>query len=173
MNGASGASWFETALRAPPRHEGQGLLRIRLHTSVRHTKKTPPGGDAGRGLLSGRNSRTSACAAPGRSFRLLRSIDHLNDATGTRLDQDRLAVHDRVAIRRHAERLRHVVIGHAGFRQHAADHDAIGNREGRNALADDVFARLVSVNSTSRVVIVDSGLVITLNQSVLQAVLTV
>src|SRR5215207_2634852 len=115
------------------------LHRVR-DTRALNTKKTPPGGNAGRGLLSGRNSRTSACAAPGRSFRLLRSIDHLNDATRTRLDQYRLAVHDRVAIGRHAERLRHVVIGYAGFRQHPADDYALGNRVVRYAFTHDVFA---------------------------------
>ena len=36
----------------------------RMHRD-RSQKKTPPGGDAGRGFLSGRISRTSACAAPG------------------------------------------------------------------------------------------------------------
>src|SRR5664279_733794 len=67
-------------------------------------------------------------------------LDHLNDAARARFDQHGLAVHDGVAIGRDAVGLRHVVIGDAGFGQHAADDHAIRNSVVRHPFAHDVFA---------------------------------
>ncbi len=111
--------------------------RARSRTSRRFRtsqRKAPPGG----GYRTRLSSRTRAISNA--SSGLSRSgayglVDHLNDTAAARLDQHGLAVHDGVAVRRAAETLRHVVIGHAGFGQGGADHDAIGNREGRHTLA--------------------------------------
>src|SRR5205809_2818482 len=68
-------------------------------------------------------------------------FDDLHDAARARLHQHGLAVHDRVAIRYDAKRLRHVVIGHAGFRQHAADDHTFGNAVIGHAFAHDIFTK--------------------------------
>ena len=56
-------------------------------------------------------------------------FDHLDDAARARFHQHGLAIHQRVAIGCDAEGLRNVVIGDAGFRQHAADDYAILNED--------------------------------------------
>src|SRR4051812_27948881 len=98
--------------------------QVRSHVTA--TEKNPARGGNRAGLSCPVvNSRTSACAAPGLTVQALRLINHLNDATRTRFDQYCLAVHHGVAIGRRGIGLRHVVIGNAGFRQHAADDHAI------------------------------------------------
>src|SRR6267142_4451584 len=85
-------------------------------------------------------------------------LHDLNDTTRARLDQHGLAVHHGVAVRRDAKALRHVVIGHAGFRQHAADDHAILNSVIGHAFAHDVFAERRSlVDGDADIVIDDYG----------------
>src|SRR4051794_33906224 len=57
-----------------------------------------------------------------------------------RFDQYGPAVHDRVPIIPHAIFRRHVVIGHARFRQHRADPDILAILIGRAPLLDDIAA---------------------------------
>src|SRR5439155_15272701 len=83
-------------------------------------------------------------------------LHDLNDAARTRLDQHGLAVHHGVAVGRGAEGLRHVIIGHAIFRQHAADDHAIRNRVAGNVLTHDIFAeRRTLVDRDADVVVAD------------------
>src|SRR4029453_6769296 len=79
------------------------------------------------------------CRRPDQPFRGSWLIDHLNDATRSWFDQYGLAIHHGVAIGRCAERLRHVVIGYAGFRQHRTNDHALGDRIIRHPLAHDIF----------------------------------
>src|SRR5260370_32379403 len=72
--------------------------------------KSPARGESRAGPFVRSSSRTSACAAPGPIVQAISGLvllDHLNDATRARLDQDARAVHHRVAIRRCAGALRH------------------------------------------------------------------
>src|SRR5258708_15980471 len=69
-----------------------------------------------------------ALAVRERSYFTSWLFDDLHDAARARLDQHGLAVHDRIAVGHDAKRLRHVVIGHAGFPQHAPANPPLGNR---------------------------------------------
>jgi len=79
-------------------------------------------GETGRGL-----DARSPLQRPGQ-FAWADLLDDLNDAARARFDQYGAAIDHSVAIGRDGVGLRHVVIGHAGFRQHAAHHDLIRNR---------------------------------------------
>src|SRR4051812_3368461 len=57
-----------------------------------------------------------------------------------RFNQHRAAVHNGVAIVPHAIFRWHLVIGHAGFRQHGADPDFLAIGVGRPSLLDDIAA---------------------------------
>src|SRR4051812_27376859 len=67
-------------------------------------------------------------------------LDDLDNAAAARLDQNRAAVHDRVAIFPRAIFSRHLVIGNALFRQHGADPDILAVLIGRASLLDDIAA---------------------------------
>jgi hypothetical protein len=64
----------------------------------------------------------------GPDMRQMSLVDHLNDAARARFDQHGFAVHHSVAVRRGAERLRHVIEGHAALGQDRADNDATRSR---------------------------------------------
>src|ERR1700722_11855376 len=67
-------------------------------------------------------------------------FDNLDNPVRARIDQNRAAVHDGVAIVPGAIFRRHVVIGDAVFRQHRADPDILVILIGRTVLLDDVAA---------------------------------
>src|ERR1700722_646364 len=105
-------------------------------TAYLSSKEKPrPVRETGRGLCV-----RSAAAATGQFVQAVNLLDHLNDTARTWVDQHGSAVHHRVAVGRDGIGLRHVVIGDAGFRQHAAHDHAIRNRVIRHALAHDIFA---------------------------------
>jgi hypothetical protein len=68
-------------------------------------------------------------------------LDDLDNPVGARIDQNRAAVHDRVAIVPDAVFRRHVVIGDAVVRQNRADPDVIAILIGGAALLDDITAK--------------------------------
>src|SRR6188768_1304691 len=67
-------------------------------------------------------------------------LDDLDDPSAARLDQNRAAVDDRVAVIANAIFLRYVVIGDAFFRQDGADPQIFAVLIRRAALFDDVTA---------------------------------
>src|SRR6202035_2761395 len=119
------------------------LARIAESPALATTSnKAPPGGGPGGASMS-----ESAAAISGqitqtqlRDHSNATLLDHLDDAARARFDQHGPAVDHGVAIGRDAVLLRDVVIGDAGFRQHAADDDAVRNGVGRHPLANDIFA---------------------------------
>src|SRR6476469_10794837 len=106
---------------------------------LERSQKPRPAGVTGRGLGVRSPSRIKMRRRPDYRSGGLRLLDHLNDAAGTRFDQHGLAVHHRVTIRSNTVGLRHVVIGDAGLRQHAADDHAVRNGVTRHALAHDIL----------------------------------
>src|SRR6202453_3492238 len=68
-------------------------------------------------------------------------LDDLDDPAAARLDQNRAAVHDRVAIIPYAIFRRHVIIRDAGFRQNRADPDRLVIFIGRSALLDHIAVK--------------------------------
>jgi hypothetical protein len=65
-------------------------------------------------------------------------LENLDDPMGARFDQNRAAVHDRVAIVPNAIFRWHVIIGDARFGQHRADPDRLVIFIGRAALLDHI-----------------------------------
>jgi uncharacterized membrane protein YeaQ/YmgE (transglycosylase-associated protein family) len=65
-------------------------------------------------------------------------LNDLNDPAGARLDQHRAAVYDRVAVVVGAIFRRHVIIGHARFRQNRTDPDRLAIFIGGAALLDHI-----------------------------------
>src|SRR3981189_1458420 len=109
-----------------------------IHACQSAKKEPRPAGETGRGLQCPVAIAQHA-PAPGQIVQA-DLLDDLNDAAGTRFDQYGPTVHYGVAIGGDAKSLRHVVIGNAGLRQHAANDHAIGNDVVRHMLANDVFA---------------------------------
>jgi hypothetical protein len=68
-------------------------------------------------------------------------LDDLDNAAGPRLDQNRAAVHDGVAIIPGAVFRRYVVIGDALLRQNRANSDVLAILIGRTTLLDDVTVK--------------------------------
>src|SRR5450432_248028 len=68
-------------------------------------------------------------------------LDDLDNPAAARFDQNRAAVHDRVAIVSDAIFRRHVVIGDAFFRQNRADPDILAVLIGRVTPFDDIIAK--------------------------------
>jgi hypothetical protein len=68
-------------------------------------------------------------------------FDDLDNPMGARVDQNRVAVHDRVAIIPGAIFWWHVVIGYAFFRQHCADANVLTILIGRATLLDDIAVK--------------------------------
>ena len=68
-------------------------------------------------------------------------FDDLDDPVGAGIDQNRAAVHDRVAIIPGAVFRRHVVIGDALFRQNCANPDVLTILIGRATLLDDITVK--------------------------------
>src|SRR4030095_5497148 len=98
-------------------------------TIISQTKSPARRGNTGRGFRA-LNSRKSATASSGLFVQVLCGlVYHLNDAAAARLDQHGRAINHGVAEWRAAETLRHIVVSHAGFGQHGADHDAVWNGE--------------------------------------------
>jgi hypothetical protein len=68
-------------------------------------------------------------------------FEDFDDPVGARFDQNRAAVHDRVAIIPNAIFRRHVIIGDARFRQDRADPDRFVIFIGRPALLDHIAVK--------------------------------
>jgi hypothetical protein len=68
-------------------------------------------------------------------------LDDLDNAAGTRFDQNRAAIYNRVTIVPDAVFLRHVVIGDAVFRQHRANADVLAILVRRTSLLDNIAAK--------------------------------
>jgi hypothetical protein len=68
-------------------------------------------------------------------------FDDLDNAMGSRIDQDGAAVHDRITVIPNAIFLRYVVIGDALVRQHPANSDVLTILIGGAALLDDIAAK--------------------------------
>jgi hypothetical protein len=68
-------------------------------------------------------------------------LDDLDNAAGTRFDQNRAAIHNRVTIVPDAVFRRHVVIGDAVFRQYRANADVLAILIGRTSLLDNIAAK--------------------------------
>jgi hypothetical protein len=72
-------------------------------------------------------------------------LDDLDDPAGTWFDQNRAAIHNRVAIIPCAVFRRHVVIGHAVFGQNGADADVFTIFIGRVPPLDDIIVKAGAV----------------------------
>ena len=125
-------------------------------------KKPRPAGMSGRGCC---RSVAIAARPSASSFRQL--VDHLNDAAGARLDQNRAAVHDGVAIVVDAVFLRHVIIGDAFLGQHGADANVLAVAVGGTVLFDHVaveartFIDAKHAIAHNKIMVIDGATVIT------------
>jgi hypothetical protein len=68
-------------------------------------------------------------------------LDDFDNPVGTRVDQNRATVHDRVAIVPNAIFLRHIIIGYALLRQNRANPDILAILIGRAVLLNDITAK--------------------------------
>ncbi len=68
-------------------------------------------------------------------------LDDLDDTAAMRFDQNRAAVYDGISMFSNAVFRRHVVIGHALFRQDRADPDILAVLVRRTVLLDDIAAK--------------------------------